>query len=91
MSNPKPPDESTAKQQRYTCSGCANTWTGLNYAHCPTCHRTFAGVAWFDEHRRASRCLDPANIMVIKTGEPRLRIDDNGIWRNHRRDTRTYS
>lgn len=69
-----------APRMTYTCSGCPNTWGGLNSAHCSACHRTFSGVGTFDKHRVRGRCLDPAEIQNGKTGAPIFRFDD-GIWR----------
>lgn len=53
--------------------GCGNTWTGRNVSHCGRCHRTFTGVASFDDHRSGKKphkgkgfyrpggtCYDPA-------------------------------
>ncbi len=48
--------------ERATCGGCRQVWTGAGRAHCGTCHRLFASVTLFDQHRRAYTCIDPATI-----------------------------
>ena len=75
--------------QPYTCGGCESKWTGLSYAHCSGCHRTFSAVGLFDRHRRLGGCLDPA-IMRTKANEPIMRLD-GGIWRDYRRDERSHA
>jgi len=69
-----------------TCNGCEHTWTGLSFAHCSACHRTFSSVTGFDRHRVAGRCVDPA-IMRTKKGEPVMRLEA-GAWRAFQRDER---
>lgn len=68
--------------ERYSCGGCANTWTGLNTCHCGSCHKTLSGVALFDKHRRlrgeTGYCVDPAT--MTERGQP-LRLVD-GVWRS---------
>lgn len=56
-----------------SCSGCDARWTGQNRAHCGSCHRTFAGAGYFDRHRRAYACVDPATIDGLD--------EVDGIWR----------
>lgn len=44
---------------------CGRQWTGLNQAHCTSCHRHFAGVGAFDAHWRGKEnryCVDPATL-----------------------------
>jgi len=53
---------------------CARPTT--SQAHCPTCHETFAGVVFFDEHRKNGECLDPR---VVRNGG--LTQDERGVWR----------
>lgn len=57
----------------YSCAGCAHTWTGLAFAHCSGCHRTFSSVSGFDRHRLRGQCVNPA--------ERGLQLDVLGIWR----------
>lgn len=67
-----------------TCSGCPTTWTDKRFAHCGSCHRTFASVALFDTHRSSAgvhgACLDPETIVSRDTGA-RLLFHRNGAWR----------
>lgn len=42
--------------------GCGARWSGANTSHCARCHRTFSGVAGFDDHRKDGQCLDPATV-----------------------------
>lgn len=52
---------SEAKLQCY-CK-CGKGWNGYNTCHCTTCHETFTGIAGFDKHRLAGKCLDPATMV----------------------------
>ncbi len=67
------------------CPDCGATWTGHNVSHCRNCHRTFTGVASFDDHRAGKKphkgkgfyrpggeCYDPA-----MTGQ---QLNDKGRW-----------
>ena len=69
---------------RITCGGCTETWTALTACHCSGCHRTYAGVGMFDQHRsqygERGSCLDPATLINQKTGEP-LMFFREGMWR----------
>jgi hypothetical protein len=40
----------------HACGRCHSHWTGLNTAHCNSCHLTFTGVSAFDEHRYNGTC-----------------------------------
>jgi hypothetical protein len=69
----------------FTCSGCENTWTGANVAHCAAaeCHQTFSTVTWFDKHRVRGKCVDPAKLKVktgVHAGEPLLKMGASGKW-----------
>lgn len=44
---------------------CGAHWSGLSAAHCASCHVTFTGVTAFDRHRRAGRCLIPAEAGLV--------------------------
>lgn len=55
------------------CGGCPATWTGFNTCHCSGCHRTFAGVRGFDDHRKRSQCVDPATLGYA---------EDEGVWKS---------
>jgi hypothetical protein len=77
---------SARRPRGITCNGCEHTWTGLRFAHCSACHRTFSGVAGFERHRFAGRCIDPA-IMRTQAGEPVMRLEA-GVWRSFLRDER---
>lgn len=49
------------------CSnGCGDVHGGR--AHCGACHVTFAGVRYFDRHRKDGRCLDPAELGLTLKG-----------------------
>lgn len=61
------------RQELISCGGCPARWTGQSRAHCGACHRTFAGVTYFDQHRRAFTCVDPAGIEGMR--------EVDGIWR----------
>lgn len=61
------------RQESISCGVCPARWTGQSRAHCGACHRTFAGVTYFDQHRRAFACVDPATIAE-------MRLVD-GLWR----------
>jgi hypothetical protein len=38
------------------CSGCGRSWAGRERCHCPSCHRTVANEAAFDQHIRIGGC-----------------------------------
>jgi len=57
----------------YTCGHCPARWSGLSFAHCGACHRTFSSVTGFDAHRLRGVCVDPAGRGLV--------IDVHGIWR----------
>lgn len=65
-----------------TCSGCTNTWTGVNRAHCSNCHATFSGPSLFDRHRHNrgehGGCDDPAGIRA-QSGEL-VMVSRDGVW-----------
>jgi hypothetical protein len=56
-----------------TVNCCPAWFTGLNTAHCTTCHAAFTTVSGFDKHRTGShendtrRCLDPATMKFPKS------------------------
>jgi hypothetical protein len=39
-----------------TCAGCGHRWYGIERAHCASCHRTFAALDLFDQHRVDHLC-----------------------------------
>ena len=48
---------------------CGRTWDSTVQCHCPSCHRQFAGVTAFDDHRVSfgyrtglRTCRDPATM-----------------------------
>src|SRR5690349_25047401 len=45
-----------------TCAGCVSRWYGIERAHCVSCHRTFAAVDLFDQHRVDHLCRNPASL-----------------------------
>lgn len=49
------------------CNGCTQTWTGLKYAHCASCHETFSTVGNFDRHRRSGVCISPQGCGMTRT------------------------
>ncbi len=51
------------------CPSCTRRWGGLRAAHCPSCHVTFSGVSAFDRHQRGGRCLNPASMGLVNSGE----------------------
>ena len=62
-----------------TCAGCVSRWYGIERAHCVSCHRTFAAVDLFDQHRVDHLCRNPASLGMArqaKSGvwEPRSRV-----------------
>jgi hypothetical protein len=68
-----------------TCSGCDNTWTGVNICHCGSgCHRTFSSIALFDAHRAGGEgCQDPASMRFVagkQAGELRMRLNAHDVW-----------
>lgn len=66
-----------------TCGGCESTWTAKGAAHCSACHRLFASVRLFDDHRSHDEehgaCLDPLTVLS-RDGERRLWFRA-GMWR----------
>jgi hypothetical protein len=54
------------------CRMCREKWSGLAVAHCTGCHQTFKSVAALESHRKASTCLDPAEIGMA--------ADEKGFW-----------
>lgn len=57
-----------------SCSdGCRRPSSGSRQSHCSVCHRTFAGLRTFDDHRRAGTCADPTSLGMS---------DRQGIWGN---------
>lgn len=60
------------------CPNCGRTWTALRECHCTICHRHFATVRWFDDHRKGMgrhECLDPATIPTSRNNpEPKYKI-----------------
>ncbi len=54
------------------CRDCDSRWTGLNEAHCASCHRTFGGITGFDKHKvLTGGCLDLATLgmtEVVRVG-----------------------
>lgn len=69
------------------CSTCGREWTGLNQAHCTSCHRHFAGVTAFDAHWRGKEdryCIDPATLHR-PDGDPLMALER----RQHPRSTKT--
>lgn len=67
----------------HTCSGCPASWTGLNIAHCPSCHNSFSTAALFDRHRQNYQCVAPDSLrheMGKHAGEPVMRPNDRGVW-----------
>jgi hypothetical protein len=67
------PGAATGHQSGASCGGCSARWTGSGRAHCSGCHQTFATVGYFDRHRRAFACVDPATIEGMR--------EVDGIWR----------
>lgn len=49
----------------HSCGGCVARWSGYNTTHCGTCHRTFGGVTYFDDHRRAGECRNPETMGLV--------------------------
>lgn len=47
---------------------CGRRWTGLNTAHCTTCHNTFSGVTGFDKHRKDGECINPPEVGLVDAG-----------------------
>ena len=62
-----------------SCAGCGARWYGIDRAHCPACHRTFADADLFDRHRVDDECVNPVRLGMVKhqkTGvwEPRTTV-----------------
>lgn len=58
---------------------CVMPSLGANQCHCKTCHRSFGGLALFDEHRKHGECLDPATLHDGQCAQ-----DERGFWRWYR-------
>lgn len=70
---------------RYFSCGCGARWTGLNAAHCASCHHTFSAPGLFDAHRSAigshGTCLEPSTLTGTKAMTFRA-----GMWRGPEMD-----
>ena len=63
-------------------TGCCDaTWTGTAPAHCAGCHETFTSTSGFDAHRRAGRCLIPAEIGMVRADRRWPGWSFPGTWR----------
>lgn len=49
----------------YACGRCHTHWTGLNTAHCNTCHLNFSGAPAFDKHRANGACRTPEDSGLV--------------------------
>lgn len=56
-----------------TCAGCGQRWYGIERAHCACCHRTFATLDLFDQHRVDHLCRNPASLGMTKHAK-------SGVW-----------
>jgi len=56
-----------------TCAGCVSRWYGIERAHCVSCHRTFAAVDLFDQHRVDHLCRNPASLGMARQAK-------SGVW-----------
>lgn len=67
-----------------TCGGCDKSWTGVNMAHCGSCHITLSSIVLFDLHRQGGVCTDPASIFYgeasKRAGEPKMKLNKHGVW-----------
>ena len=70
-----------------TCRRCDNWWTGLTFAHCSNCDRTFTSVSAFDMHRAGfhakgtRHCVDPATVGLVPAGRAWPGWSLPGTWR----------
>lgn len=52
---------------QFITTGCCDaTWTGIAAAHCSGCHETFTSASTFDRHRRGGKCLNPAELGMVR-------------------------
>jgi hypothetical protein len=56
-----------------TCAGCEHRWYGIERAHCASCHRTFADLDLFDQHRVDHLCRNPASLRMTRHAK-------SGVW-----------
>jgi hypothetical protein len=55
-----------------TCAGCGQRWYGIERAHCACCHRTFATLDLFDQHRVDHLCHNPALLSAALSEDVRV-------------------
>lgn len=68
------PDRGTTSPRpspRFSCGGCAQTWTGVRRCHCSACHVTFSSPSAFDAHVKTAGHVDPATVGLVAR---------DGIW-----------
>jgi hypothetical protein len=58
-----------------TCAGCGQRWYGIERAHCASCHRTFAALDLFDQHRGNHLCHNPVSLGMT-------RHTKSGVWQS---------
>lgn len=64
----------------HSCS-CGSKWSGVERAHCPSCHKTFNSVYAFDKHRTGT--YEPNTRRCLTTEEMTARgmcTDSAGYW-----------
>ena len=70
----------TEKSFPTRCIKCDAQWSGLNTAHCASCHTTFTGITAFDAHRKAGACVpaESVGLSLTKRAYPLLRLPLSG-------------
>lgn len=65
----------------HTCSGCEQVWSGVERAHCKSCHKTFNSVYAFDKHRTGT--YEPCTRRCMTTEEMEAKgmcLNADGYW-----------
>lgn len=79
-----PESEQAARPNNAARCNCGRVWTASRECHCPSCHRHFASVRYFDDHMQApdgkherAWCRDPMTIPTSrKDPTPKLKINE---------------